>query len=97
MKTRISLKKIIIGHIFLFVFGIIFLEYSKLFRLTNELHWVYSTGHLWYLLVTLPLCLYGSFILAIYSLLKMKENKFIYSIFSIIPLIIFLIMIYLTY
>jgi hypothetical protein len=97
MKGRISLKKIIIVHIFLFVFGIIFLEYSKLFRLNTEFHWVYSTGYLWYLLFTLPLCLCGSFILAIYILSRVKENKFLYFISSIVPAIILLTMMYLTF
>lgn len=94
MNIKISLKQLIVIHILLFVCGIIFLELSKMFRFNMELHWIYSMGHNYYFIVALPLCFWGSLILAIYTLLKVKENKFLYLIFSIIPLILFLIMIY---
>lgn len=97
MNIKIRLRHLIIGHISLFVFSFTFMEYSKIFRFNKELHWVYSTGHVYYFTDTLPLALFGSLALAVYSIWKVKENKFLYLIFSILPLILFLIMIYLTY
>lgn len=97
MSIRVSQKKLITIHIFLFVFGIAFLELSSMFRFNKDLHWIYSAGRNYHFLITLPLCFCGSLALAIYSLWKGKENKFLYLIFSAIPLILFLIMIYLTY
>lgn len=90
MKIRISQNQLIIAHIALFAISFVFLEYSKIFRINKELHWIYSFGHSWWLMVVFPCLFIGSLILGIYSLWKVNENKFLYFLFSIFPLIIFL-------
>lgn len=94
MNILITQKKLIIANIILFVLSVIFLEYSKMFRLNLELHWVYSFGHNWWFMVALPSAFWGSLILGGYSLLRIKKNKIFYFIFSIIPLLLFLVFIY---
>ncbi|OCA79444.1 hypothetical protein BBH99_18830 [Chryseobacterium contaminans] len=89
MKIRISQKQLIIAHIAFFAISFVFLEYSKIFRMNKELHWIYSFGHSWWLMVAF-LCLFiGSLILGIYSLWKVNKNKFPNFIFSILLLAIF--------
>lgn len=93
MLRKVQLKHYIITHIILFVISFAFLEYSKLFRMSQEKHWIYSWGHNWWFMVGIPFAFWGSLILGIYSLWKVKQNKILYFIFSLIPLILFIIFI----
>ncbi|WP_312077437.1 hypothetical protein [Chryseobacterium sp.] len=61
--------------------------------MSQEKHWIYSWGRNWWFMVGIPLAFWGSLILGIYSLLKVKQNKILYFIFSLIPLILFIIFI----
>lgn len=90
MKIKISQKQLIIVHVALFAISFVFLEYSKMFRMNKDLHWIYSWGHTWWILGSLPCAFLGSLILGIYSLWK---NKLLYFLFSMTPLILFIILI----
>lgn len=93
MNARITYKKLIIANIFMFAFSVAILEYSKLFRMSLDKHWIYSFGHNWWFMIGIPAAFLGSLILAILSLIDIKEYKFLYIIFSLIPLILFIILI----
>lgn len=93
MNIRVTQKQLIIANIILFVFSFCFLEYSKLFRMSQNKHWIYSYGHNWWFIVGIPSAFFGSLILGGYSLWKIKKNKFLYFVFSLIPLILFIIFI----
>lgn len=93
MNFKITQKQLIITNIILFVVSLVFLEYSKIFRISQEKHWIYSFGHNWWFIISIPFAFWGSLILGSYSLLKLKKNKFLYFIFSIIPLLLFIIFI----
>lgn len=93
MNIKITQKQLIIANIILFVISVAVLEYSKLFRMSQEKHWIYSWGHNWWFMVGVPYAFWGSLILGIYSLWKVKKNKILYFIFSLIPLILFIIFI----
>lgn len=90
MNFRIAQKQLIVANITLFVISIAILEYSKLFRMSIDRHWIYSYGHIWWFMVGIPFVLWGSLFLGIYSLIKVKKDKFLYFIFSLIPLILFI-------
>lgn len=93
MNIKITQKQLIITNIILFVVSLVFLEYSKIFRISQEKHWIYSFGHNWWFIISIPFAFWGSHILGSYSLLKLKKNKFLHFIFSIIPLLLFIIFI----
>lgn len=77
----------------MFAFSVAILEYSKLFRMSLDKHWIYSFGHNWWFMIGIPAAFLGSLILGILSLIDIKEYKFLYFIFSLIPLILFIILI----
>lgn len=83
-------RRLIIANIILFISSFIFLEYSKMFRLSLDKHWVYSSGHSWWLLFALPATFFGSLCLFVYSIINIKKRKFFYCIFSLMPIILFL-------
>lgn len=93
MSIKITLNQLIIANIILFLISFIFLEYSKMFRMSQEKHWIYSLGHNWWLLSALPLTFGSSIILGWYILWKLKGNKILYFLGSITPIILFLIFI----
>lgn len=93
MNTRIIYKKLIIANIILFAFSVAFLEYSKLFRMSTDKHWIYSFGHNWWFMIGIPAAFFGSLILGILSLVDFEEHKFLYFTFSLVPLILFVIFI----
>lgn len=93
MNIRIIQKQLIIANIILFVLSLAILEYSKLFRMSLEKHWIYSYGHNWWFMIAVPSAFWGSLILGIYSLWKVKNYKFLYFLFSLVPLILFIIII----
>jgi len=90
MNFKITQKQLIITNITLFVISIAILEYSKLFRMSLDKYWIYSYGHNWWFMVGIPSAIFGSLFLGIYSLIKVKKDKFLYFIFSLIPLILFI-------
>lgn len=93
MNFRIAQKQLIVANIILFVISIAILEYSKLFRMSIDRHWIYSYGHNWWFMIGIPSAFWGSLILGSYSLWKVKKNKFLYFIFSVIPFILFILFI----
>lgn len=93
MNIRITQKQLIIANIILFALSLAILEYSKLFRMSLEKHWIYSYGHNWWFMIAVPSAFWGSLILGIYSLWKVKNYKFLYFLFSLVPLILFIIII----
>jgi hypothetical protein len=93
MNIKITQKQLIIANIIVFVMSAIFLEYSQIFRMSLEKHWIYSFVHNWWFMIGIPSAFWGSLILGSYSLWKVKKNKFLYFIFSIIPFILFIIFI----
>ena len=92
MLRKIKLKHFIVSHTLLFVLSFAFLEYSKLFRMSQDKHWIYSLGHNWWFTVGIPSAFFCSIILGIYSLWKVKKNKFLYFLLSFIPLTLFIIL-----
>lgn len=90
MKITITQVQLIIANIFLIVLSFVFLEYSKMFRMSQEKHWIYSYSHNWWFMVAIPSAFWGSLISGAYSLWKVKKYKFLYFIFSIVPLLIFI-------
>jgi len=92
MLRKIQLKHLIVAHSLLFVLSFAFLEYSKLFRMSHDKHWIYTYGHMWWLFIGLPFTFWGSLMLGIYSLWKVKNYKFIYLLTSLIPAILFVIL-----
>lgn len=88
MNIKIIQRQLIITNIILFVVSFLFLEYSKIFRMDLEKHWIYSSGHNWWFTVAIPSAFWGSLILGIYTLWKVRKHKFLYFIFSLVPLII---------
>ena len=90
--NRINQKHLIIANIILFVMSFGLLEYSKMFRMNQELHWIYSFGHNWWFMIALPFAFWGSIILVVYSYFKRKDKKILYIFCSIIPLLLFLIL-----
>lgn len=93
MKFKVTQKQLIIANILLFVVSLCFLEFFKLFRMSQEQHWIYSWGHTCWFFVGIPSAFYGSLILGIYSLWKVNKHKFLYLISSLIPLILFILFI----
>lgn len=83
-------KWIIVANIFLFVLSLSFMEYSNLFRLNQEKHWIYSTAHNWYLLFEFPVSMLVSLVLSIFTIIKIKKQKYIWLFLSLTPIIIFL-------
>lgn len=92
MKIEITQKQLISAHIILFVVSFVFLEYSKMFRMNQKLHWIYSWGHNWWIMLALPTAFWGSLILGGYTLWKVKKNKFLYLFLSFLPILLFLIL-----
>ncbi len=92
MKIRITQKQLITAHIILFVASFAILEYSKMFRMNQKLHWVYSWGHNWWIFFALPSAFWGSIILGSYTLWKVKKNKFLYLFLSFLPILLFIIL-----
>ncbi|MFC3157538.1 hypothetical protein SAMN05443633_109142 [Chryseobacterium arachidis] len=90
MEIRITQKQLIVANIILFVVSFAILEYSKLFRTSLDKHWIYFYGHNWWFMIGIPSAFWGSLILGIYSLWKVKNYKFLYFIFSLVPLILFI-------
>lgn len=93
MNARIIYKKLVIANIILFAFSVALLEYSKLFRMSSDKHWIYSFGHKWWFMIGIPTAFFGSLVLGILSLVDIKEHKLLYFTFSLIPLILFVIFI----
>ena len=89
MNIKITQKQLSIAHTALFLLSFLFLKYSEIFRISQEKHWIYSFGHLWWFMVGIP-ALLGSFILSIYNLWQSKKHKIPYFIFSLIALFIFI-------
>ena len=54
MKEIEIYKRLVIANIIFFILSFIFLEYSKVFRLSFDKHWIYSSGHNWWIMVALP-------------------------------------------
>ena len=77
----------------MFVLSFALLEYSKNFRMSVDKHWIYSFGHNWWIFIGLPVAFWGSIILGIYSLWKVKKYKLIYLLTSLIPVILFIILV----
>lgn len=93
MNIKAIHEKLITANIILFVASFLFLEYSKIFRMDTERHWVYSSGHNWWFMVAIPSVFWGSLILGTYSLWKVTKYKFLYFIFSMLPFIIFILIV----
>lgn len=89
MNLKIKQKQLITANIILFVVSFLLLEYSEMFRIDEEKHWIYSFSCNWWFMVAIPSAFWGSLILGIYSLWKVRKHKFLYFIFSMVPLIIF--------
>lgn len=81
-----------IANIFLFVLSFSFMEYSNIFRLNQEKHWIYSTAHIWYLIFAFPVSIIGSLVLSIITLIKIRKQKYIWLFLSLVPIIIFLLL-----
>lgn len=94
MKIQITQKQLISAHIILFVVSFVFLEYSKMFRMNQRLHWIYSWGHNWWIMLALPAAFWGCLILGGYTLWKVKKNKFLYLFLSFLPILLFLILLF---
>jgi hypothetical protein len=92
MKEIEIYKRLIIANIIFFILSFIFLEYSKVFRLSFDKHWIYSSGHNWWIMVALPSAFWGSLSLYFYSILKIKKRKFLYCILSLVPIFLFIIL-----
>lgn len=90
-KIKITPKQLIVANIFQFVVSIAFMRFSEIFRLNKDLHWIYTFGHCWYLMASLPCFFWGSLLLGGYTLLKIKTNKILYLFFTLFPLLFFLI------
>lgn len=88
---------LIIANILLFVVSLGLLEYSKTYRMNQELHWIYSFGHNWWFMVALPSAFWGSTILAVYSYFKRQKEKLFYIFLSFIPLFLFLFLIFILF
>ncbi len=81
-----------IANIFLFVLSFSFMEYSNIFRINQEKHWVYSIAHNWYLLFAFPISMIGSLVLSIITFIKISKQKYIWPFLSLVPIIIFLLL-----
>lgn len=92
MKDTKIYKRLVIANIIFFILSFIFLEYSKVFRLSFDKHWIYSSGHNWWIMVALPSAFWGSLSLCFYSILKIKKRKFLYCILSLAPIFLFIIL-----
>lgn len=95
-NIKISQKQLIIANILQFVISFAFMRFSEIFRLDIDLHWIYTFGHCWYLIASLPLAFWGSLFLGGYTLWKIKTNKIQYLFLSLFPLLLFLIIIFLV-
>lgn len=84
-------KRLIAANLFLFFASLAFLEYSKLFRMSLDRHWIYSYGHNWWFMIGIPAATLGSLILAILSSVDIKEHKLLYIAFSLVPLVLLII------
>lgn len=65
------------------------MELSNYYRLNQQMHWVYSLAHNWYIFFALPISMLSSLILAITSYLKIND-KYFWIFISSIPIILFL-------
>ena len=85
-------KTLIIVNVFLFTLSFSFMEYSNIFRLNQEKHWIYSSAHNWYLLFAFPVSMFASVVLSIFTGLKIKKLKYIWLLLCLTPIIIFLLL-----
>ncbi len=92
MRNTKTYKGLIIINIFLFILGFSFIEYSNIFRLNQEKHWIYSTAHSWYLFFAFPVSMIGSLGLSIITLIKIKRQKYVWLLLSLVPIIIFILL-----
>ncbi|UQB69595.1 hypothetical protein [Epilithonimonas zeae] len=92
MRNIKTYKRLIIINIFLFILSFSFMEYSNIFRINQEKHWVYSTAHSWYLFFAFPVSMIGSLVLSIITIIKILKQKYIWLFLSLVPIIIFLLL-----
>lgn len=85
-------KTLIIINIFLFILSFSFMEYSNIYRLNQEKHWIYSSAHNWYLLFAFPVSMFSSLALTIFTAIKIKKLKYIWLFLCLTPIIIFLLL-----
>ncbi|WP_394660441.1 hypothetical protein [uncultured Chryseobacterium sp.] len=94
MSIKTTQEQLIIANIILFVVSFLFSEYSKMFRMDQEKHWIYSCGHNWWFMAAIPSAFWGSLVSGGYSLWKTRNYKFLYFIFSMVPLVIFILIVF---
>lgn len=93
MNIKVIHKQLIIANIILFVVSFLFLEYSKIFRMDTEKHWIYSFSHNWWFMIAIPSAFWGSLISGAYSLWKVTKHKYLYFSFSMFPFITFILIV----
>ncbi len=96
MSNYFSLKKIILANILLYVLSFFLMKFSDFFRLNTETHWIYAVSHSFWVLFAFPVTMVLSFILPFFLFKKNLNNKLLWILLSLIPLIFFIVS-YFTY
>ena len=92
MRNINKYKTLTFINFFLFILSFSFMEYSNVFRLNQEKHWIYSAAHNWYLFFAFPMSMFGSLVLCIFTIIKIRKQKYIWSFLSLMPIIIFILL-----
>lgn len=92
MGNEKTYKRILIIAIILFLVSFLFMRVSEIFRMNEELKWIYKYSHLFYIFFVLPLNL---FIFIANPIIILQNKKFtfkiIWLIIGLIPFLFYLI------
>ncbi len=92
MGIKITQKQLIIINITLFVFSFAFVKFSNIFRMNNDLHWIYTIANLAHLIL-FPMTMVVATLLTFNSFYQNNEKAF-YLFLSLLPIISFLILLF---
>ena len=95
MKIKISLQKLIIANILLFVISFLLMKFSDFYRLDKDTHWIYAYAHSFHVLFSFPTTMILSIIFSIVSYKKMNQ-RILWMILSLLPILTFNILPYLN-
>ena len=89
MNKNISLKKIIIANISLFIISFLLMKFSDFYRLNKESHWIYQYSHIWWMFFALPISMISSLILPFIYFKKFGLN-ILWILLGTTPIILFI-------
>ena len=89
MNKNISLKKIIIANISLFIISFLLMKFSDFYRLNKESNWIYQYAHILWMFFALPISMISSLILPFIYFKKFGLN-ILWILLGTTPIILFI-------